>query len=68
MTKKKLFRFLGMLAVYVICLVILQLIAKKNGWTDVSVRDNIIGLTVAWVLWYGIMAIRRKKSAGEKDK
>lgn len=69
--KKKILYFLRDLICYAVLLLILLFIAKKQGWTDVSVVDNVIGLTVAWVIFRLvtlIVAKRKNKSEHESDK
>lgn len=54
--------FLKELIGYVIVLLILLLIAKKFEWMNSSILDNVIGLTLGWIVWRFVMhAINRKK-------
>ena len=66
--KRIVLNFIKELICYVITLSILLLIAKRSGWTDSSVIDNVIGLTIAWIIWKLIMIIiDRVKNKKESD-
>lgn len=58
MKKDKIIKFIKEFISYVIVLFIVELIANKFGWTTTSLIDNIIGLTIGWIIWkilmYGI--------------
>lgn len=58
--KAKLIDFIKELICYAVVIVILQLIASKFGWTDTSIWDNVIGLTIGWIIWKVIMIIINK--------
>lgn len=63
--KKMILGFLKDLILYVIILIILLLLASKAGWTDESIWDNVIGYTVAWIIWRLIAAIISKKKKSD---
>lgn len=49
--KRTLINFLREIACYAIIVVILLFIAKKLGWTNNSILESTIGLTIGWILW-----------------
>ena len=61
MKKEKVIEFFKELLSYIFVTVVLLLIAKKCGWTDVAVRDNVIGLTVGWMIWKVILLLFHRK-------
>ena len=60
MKKEKILEFIKELVCYIIVVLILLFIAKKFGWIDTSIWDNIIGLTIGWIIWKVIMIIINK--------
>lgn len=61
MNKEKILNFVKELICWIIVVMILQFIAHKSGWTDVSIKDNIIGLTLGWIIWKTITLALKKK-------
>jgi hypothetical protein len=62
MKKENILRFCKELIYWGILLAVLQLVGHKQGWTGTAIRDSMIGLTIVWIAWRGILAgIRRKK-------
>lgn len=57
MKKEKVFEFIKELVCYLIVIIILLFIAKKFGWTDTAILDNVIGLTIGWIFWKVVMII-----------
>jgi len=62
MKKEKIIEFIKELVCYIIVVLILLFIAKKFGWIDTSIMDNIIGLTIGWIIWKVIMLLISKKN------
>lgn len=62
MKKDKIINFIKEFVCYLIVLVILLLIANHFGWTDTSVIDNVIGLSIGWIVWKIIMVLINKKN------
>lgn len=62
MKKEKIVHFLKELICYVMILLILLLIARKFRWTDTSIWDNVIGLTIGWIVWRVITGLINKKN------
>lgn len=63
MKKKKILNFVEELICWIVVVIILQFIAHKSGWTDISIKDNVIGLTIGWVIWKIItLALKKKES------
>lgn len=62
MKKEKIIKFIKEFVCYLIVIVILLLIANKLGWTDTSIIDNVIGLSIGWIIWKIIMAFVNKKN------
>lgn len=60
MKKEKIIEFIKELLCYVIVIVILLPIAKKLGWTDISIIESVIGLTIGWIIWKIIMVVVNK--------
>ena len=54
--------FLKSLIGWVVSVAILQGFAHISGWTEGSVINNTIGLTIGWMIWEGIAWIRRRFS------
>lgn len=61
MNKEKLLNFVEELICWIIVVIILQFIAHKSGWTDISIKDNIIGLIIGWIIWKAIILAMKKK-------
>lgn len=61
MNKGKIIEFIKEFICYIIVAVILLFIAKKSGWTDTSVIDNLIGLAIGWIIWKVIMILVNRK-------
>lgn len=59
--KEKVITFLKEIIVYMVILLIILLVADKKGWTTTSVLDNLIGLTIGWLIWRLITFILEKK-------
>lgn len=64
MKKEKILAFIKELVCYLIVIIILFFVAKKFGWTDTSILDNVIGLAIGWLVWKVIMIVinKNKKS------
>lgn len=62
MKKEKIIKFIKEFVCYLIVIVILLLIANKLGWIDTSIIDNVIGLSIGWIIWKIIMVFVNKKS------
>ena len=62
MKKEKILEVIKELVCYIIVVLILLFIAKKFGWIDTSILDNIIGLTIGWIIWKIIMILINKKN------
>lgn len=62
MKKEKIINFIEEFICYLVVIVILQLISNKLGWTDTSIIDNVIGLTIGWLIWNIIMILVNKKN------
>lgn len=62
MKKEKIINFIKELICWLVVIVILQLIANRLGWTDISIIDNVIGLTIGWIIWKIIMILVNKKN------
>lgn len=62
MKKEKVINFIIELIFYLVTIVILQLISNKLGWTDTSIIDNVIGLTIGWIAWKIVMILVNKKN------
>lgn len=62
MKKEKIINFIKELICWLIVIVILQLIANRLGWTDISIIDNVIGITIGWIIWKIIMILANKKN------
>lgn len=62
MKQEKIIEFIRELFYYLVVLVILLVIANKSGWTDTSIIDNVIGLTIGWIIWKIIMVLVNKKN------
>lgn len=60
--KEKIINFIKEFICYLVVIAILQLIANKLGWTDASIIDNVIGLTIGWIIWKIIMILIDKKN------
>ena len=63
MNKEKILNFLKELICWIVVVTILQFIAHKSGWTDISIKDNIIGLTLGWVIWKILTLTLKKKES-----
>lgn len=61
MNKETILNFVKELICWVVIVIILQFFAHKWGWTDVSIRDNVIGLTIGWIIWRVITFALKKK-------
>ncbi len=46
---------------YVVAITFVEVIAHKCGWIESSVIDNIIGLTIGFILWEIIMFFINKR-------
>ena len=46
---------------YVVAITIVEIIAHKCGWIESSIIDNIIGLTIGFILWEVIMFFVNKR-------
>lgn len=62
MKKEKILNFIKEVICWVIVIIILQSAAHKSGWTDSAIMDNVIGLTIGWLIWRAVMLILCKKS------
>lgn len=62
MKKEKVLHFIQEFICWIIVIIILQFIAHKFGWTDASITDNIIGLTIGWIIWKVITLALNKKN------
>lgn len=63
MNKEKILNFVKELICWIVVITILQFIAHKSGWTDISIKDNIIGLTIGWVIWKILTLTLKKKES-----
>lgn len=59
--KCRLLSFLKELICWTIVLAILLFTARKFGWTDISVRDNLIGLTIGWLIWRAVTPVLNRE-------
>lgn len=48
--KEKVIKFIKELVIYVIVLVVLQFVSNTIGWTDTSILQDTIGLTLCWIV------------------
>ena len=56
------------LAFFMILLGIAWFTSWKAGWTDTSITDNLIGVTVGWITWKLIMfIINKRKKKNERE-
>lgn len=55
MKKEILKKIVGEVIAYVVAVTIVQIVAHKCGFIDSSIIDNIIGLTIGFILWEVIM-------------
>ena len=62
MKKEKIINFIKELIYWLVVVIILQFVANKMGWTDTSIIDNVIGLTIGWIIWKIIMILVNKKN------
>lgn len=46
---------------YVVAITIVEIVAHKCGWIESSIIDNIIGLTIGFILWEFIMFFVNKR-------
>lgn len=46
---------------YIVAITFTQIVAKKCGWIESSIIDNIIGLTIGFILWEAIMFFINKR-------
>lgn len=46
---------------YVVAITLVEIIAHKFGWIESSIIDNIIGLTIGFILWEIIMFFINKR-------
>ena len=55
-------RILRELIYFLITLMLLQFMAKSNGWSKEAMIDNTIGLVIAWVIWEIINAVKNRRN------
>lgn len=58
--KEKVIKFIAEFVSYIVILTILVFIAHKAGWMGTSIADNVIGLSIGWIVWKVIMILVSK--------
>lgn len=58
--KEKVIKFIAEFVSYIVTLTILVFIAHKAGWMGTSIVDNVIGLSIGWIVWKVIMILVSK--------
>lgn len=58
--KEKVIKFITEFVSYIVILTILVFIAHKAGWMGTSIADNVIGLSIGWIVWKVIMILASK--------
>lgn len=61
MKKESLIKIVKEIIAYVVAITFVEVIAHKFGWIESSIIDNVIGLSVGFILWKIIMLFVNKR-------
>ncbi len=61
MKKEILLKIVEEIITYIIAITFIEVIAHKLGWIESSVIDNVIGLSIGFILWKIIMLFVNKR-------